>query len=643
MRGLMRSAGIISAFILSAVLGVSAQAQSNLSSGETRVCKSLKHCIDIVERHAPDSFDYQVLNGEFQRFGPKGKAALLDMMASKDETDMRRGQAVLAKGRVLLSPDEQRKVAALWPRGDVQTHAAIMKSALSPLMRARLIDTLSHETPDVRDLSRDLLAQTVAMEMDFPLRPDDYGKLARALLDDPTPALVELMAKFEPVKTAPIFMRLLRSTDGPTLFAAYEKLHTQNPETAFKALVATLYDLKDDQTDAAFALSFVLRARHKSRKDGFYLKFAKDLTEDSEMSLMGRLAGFDAIMQSEGAPLLSEPSKYYEVIETALQNHNVLPVTYLRNMPRQAAAKSDIWLSAYWEHFRPQASEQKLDFIRLVGGFETKTAKEILLEALGDQGDWRIIQAAALPLGRMGYKPASSKLEELSNHPIMAVQIAVRTAIDGINSGTMKGRSAYWQNALSSQSGYCSAKSKDFKDDAKGLPFFDLMDLEFNAAGDKRRFVSTIAPTKNGYLVGFDAGRNGGDLRYYDNASGESLPLKSQLAATTEIVTAIIPVTPPPLGQYATSFWVIAQGDDRADQAKLYRLKSIDGAFKIKYQAELPHNATTIAPQKNGDVFLSFYKTDAKPTDVNPPLLLSPNGAIRRACASPADTAEALP
>lgn len=638
----MRSAGIISAFILSAVLGNSALANP-ANPNESIVCKNVRHCVDIVARHAPDSFDYAVLNGEFQRLGPKGKAALLNMLASKDETDMRRAQAVLAKGRVLLTPDEQRKVAALWPRGDVETHAKIMKSALSPLMRARLINTLSDTNPQVRKLSRSLLAQTVAMKMDFPLKPDDYGKIARALLEDPTPALVTLMANFEPAKTAPVFTRLLGSKDGPTLAAAYEQLYIQDPESAFKALVATLYPLKEDQAETAFALSYVLRQRHESREDGFYLKFAKDLAEDSEMSLMGRVAGFDAIMQSQDAPLLSDPNKYYEVLTLALNKHDVLPIGYLRNMPRQAAEKSDMWLGAYWAHIRPQITEQKLDFIRLVGGFETDAAKNILIEALGEQGDWRIIQAAALPLGRMGHAAASTKLKELSDHPIMAVQIASLTALDGIQTGKMTGRPAFWRKKLTSQSGYCSAALKDFKDEAKGLPFFDLVDLDFKAAGDKRRFVSVIAPTKDGYIVGFNAGRNGGDLRYYDNLSGDSLALKSKLSESTGNITAIMPVTPAPLGQYAKAFWIVAEDAGPTDQAKLYRLSEAEGDFQIRYQAELPHRVSAFAPQPNGDIFMSFYKKGAKPTDVNPPLILSPNGAIRRACAGATDTAEALP
>ena len=635
----MRPKGIISALSLAMVLGMAAQAQTR----ESIVCKTVRHCVDIVERHAPDSFDYQVLNGEFKRFGERGKTALLNMLASKDQTDMRRAQAVLANGRTLLTPDEQRKVAALWPRGDLDTHAKIMKSALSPLMRARVIQTLSHENPQVRDLSRDIIAATVARKMDFPLRPDDYGRLAKGLLDDPTPALVELISNFDIAKTKPVFMRLLKSTDGPTLSAAYEKLYADSPEEAFKALVATLYDLQDNETDTAFAISHTLRQRHTSREDGFYLKFAKDLTEDSEMSLMGRLAGFDAVMRSEAAPKLSDPSQYYKILKTALKNHDILPMGYLRNMPRQAKGQSNMWLTAYWEHFQPQTSEQKLDFIRLVGGFETPIAKNILLEALNDKGDWRIIQAAALPLGRLKHEDAALKLLELSEHPVMAVQIAALTARDGIKTGTMKDREDFWKTSLTSQSRYCSAPPKDFKDDAKTLPFFDLINLDFRAAGDKRRFVSTIAPTKSGYLVGFDAGPRGGDLRYYDNASGDSIPLKNQLSGGLENITAIIPVTPPPLGQYANSFWIIAQDNGQKDQAKLYRLKTSNDGFNIRYQAELPHRVTSIAPQKSGDIFMSFYKEDTKSDAVNPPLLLSPAGAIRRACSSSADSADALP
>ena len=145
-----------------------------------------------------------------------------------------------------------------------------------------MIETLTHENQEVRRLSRDIIAATVARKMNFPLRPEDFGRITKGLLDDPTPALVELLSNFDSAKTEPVFLRLLQSTDGPTLNTAYQKLYAQNQEKAFKALVATLYNLKDNQPEAALAISHTLRQRHMGREDGFYLKFAKDLTEDKE-------------------------------------------------------------------------------------------------------------------------------------------------------------------------------------------------------------------------------------------------------------------------------------------------------------------------------------------------------------------------
>jgi len=176
--------------------------------------------------------------------------------------------------------------------------------------------------------------------------------------------------------------------------------------------------------------------------------------------------------------------QYYDVLKSALKAHDVLPAGYLQNMPRQAEGHSDMWLTAYWEYFRSGTSEQKLDFIRLVGGFETDTAKKILLEALSDKGDWRILQSAALPLGRMKYTPAASPLKALSDHPVAAVQISALSALDGLKTGSLKGRSKYWQKTLSQKVTYCSAEPKNFKDDAKGQKpaiSSDLMQAQMGA------------------------------------------------------------------------------------------------------------------------------------------------------------------
>ena len=335
----------------------------------------------------------------------------------------------------------------------------------------------------------------------------------------------------------------------------------------------------------------MLRERHKAREDGFYLKFAKDIAQDNEMNTMGRLAGFDAIMRSGSeAPLFDKPKAVISVLKTALDNMDN-PALYMRNFPRQAKNNPDPWLAVFWDKFQPSASNDKLDFLRLVGGFETGAAKAILREALGDKRDWRIIQAAALPLGRMRDKDAAPALEGLRGHPVMAVQVAALTALDGIKTGDMKGRPDYWWRHLAAEAGYCSAKPKDFKAEAKGLPFFDLDGLDFPASGERRKYISTISATQNGFLAGFSGGAKGGDLRYFDNASGESTGLKTYLISAPDFnpnITAIIPVRPVPLGQYAKEFWIVAEDRGLSGQARLYKLSQTAQGFKGRFPSPAP-------------------------------------------------------
>lgn len=52
-------------------------AKPPLVPAEQRVCRSLNHCLKIVDAHPHDSFDYDVLAEEFRRFGSKGRDALI--------------------------------------------------------------------------------------------------------------------------------------------------------------------------------------------------------------------------------------------------------------------------------------------------------------------------------------------------------------------------------------------------------------------------------------------------------------------------------------------------------------------------------------------------------------------------------------
>jgi len=58
-----------------------AMAANPLSAAEHQVCRSLRHCLEIVDTHPHDAFDYAVLVEEFRRFGGKGRDALIRTIA----------------------------------------------------------------------------------------------------------------------------------------------------------------------------------------------------------------------------------------------------------------------------------------------------------------------------------------------------------------------------------------------------------------------------------------------------------------------------------------------------------------------------------------------------------------------------------
>ena len=141
---------ITAATALALLIAGPAHAQNPLSRAEQQICKSLKQCLDITARHNPQSYDYSALHQDYLRFGNKAKQALLGQLGSSKPVTVSRAQTLLAKGGFKYSPQEQHKIAALWPRQNPKLHKDIMLSALSPLMRSRAIETLAHNDPIIR-------------------------------------------------------------------------------------------------------------------------------------------------------------------------------------------------------------------------------------------------------------------------------------------------------------------------------------------------------------------------------------------------------------------------------------------------------------------------------------------------------------
>jgi len=648
----MRLAGIILACTMSAMTSLPVQAAQLLSPAESIICKSVRHCVDIVERHAPDEYDYAALHGEFLRFGDKGKAALLKLLSGKDILDMQRAQDILSKGRFRFTPDEQRKVAMLWPRGNLDTHAKIMLGSLSPLMRARAIETLNAQDETVGKLSRNIVDAAVEAEMDFPLKPSDFGALARAAINNPTPGIINLLSTYGPIKTDPIFTRILQSGDGPSTIVAYEKLYEVDPEKAFKTLVGTLYALKDDQADQGFAISHMLRERHKTREDGFYLKFASDIAQDPKMSVMGRIVGFDAVMGSFDVPakIITDTPYARDSLKTAIRYHQELPQAYRQNLEVLVKSAPDDWLEILQKEF-----ENPLDsvILKVAEVTPSKTAKDMAAEALNESVNFRTIVAGVSLVAAQGDKRAIPLLNTLqTTHPISAVRYAAGQALKSLDGEEvehiMPRLFSDHIKTVNQITDYCDIRSTNFRSIVKRMPHFGPQKFEGEPYAINQTMITSAFPLQNGWLVGYDKGEWGGALTYFDGLSNNKVQLigSGYIPHYDSNIIAIIPIKTPKLGEFANDFWVVTGLNHLGlAQGSIYRIKGDGDKFIVKLHASLPSKPIKIE-HKNDNSFVLDFRRPSHTTiengrekinvldqrQFNPPLRLLPNGALTRAC-----------
>ena len=73
--------GLTTGFLVTGILAPAVQA-ADLTAKERSICPTLKVCVDIIGRHTASEFDYNVLESQFRRYGPKGRDALFDILES---------------------------------------------------------------------------------------------------------------------------------------------------------------------------------------------------------------------------------------------------------------------------------------------------------------------------------------------------------------------------------------------------------------------------------------------------------------------------------------------------------------------------------------------------------------------------------
>jgi len=611
-------------------------------------CKTLLRCVDILERHAADSFDYAVLARDFDRFGDKSRVLLWDMIdAGKDggaeEAALsNRALDILARLPKILPPAKQRRMVQMWKTEAgapyrAELLARLMMTNLSPMVRSTAIQTLDHADAEIAYYSRVILAQTLSRNMTFPMPQADLAPLRRAAAITPSPVLARLIALYPTNTSKPILTQLLKSGDTPTVIAAYGALYDADAEAAFRSLLGTLFGLQANEPKAAIGIGGLLAHRHPLREDGFYMTFAKDLLSDPEMSLTGRASGFDALLRRQGEkrvpplPATALSSAAYAQALSAFSD-NPTPAAYFNVPSMMSPQQADKWLTP----LRKAAGtpQDKIALTEVAGSFDTPLAKAIAAEAITTRKDYRLTIAGILAQtaqARPNDARLSSTLNTLSQtHPFTAVRASAALGLKALASpnprkAVLSLQSSLPQraNTMEPRGAFCKTGRTDMRDMAKAMPFYDPAVLPRHVMAD-RAWLTTGARARGGWLAGYSRPESGG-LVAYNNISGKGRELFENSAFGPQAVIAIQPVRSVPLGQTASSFWVFATSLTTGESG-IYRLnQKANDAFDITRHEALPLQPTAI--KISGDNQITFAMGTA-----NPPLTLYENGTLRRTC-----------
>lgn len=586
------------------LLGSSASAvqAQNLTAAERSVCGSLKVCLDIVRRHDASEFDYTALSAEFRRFGPAGKPALFALLESDaGHEDI----AKLISNMGPLTQTERRRIQEKWSPKKAQTYLPLLLDG-HPMSRDLLLQSLDHPNAKVRETVRRALLRLPATAKTAPLPRPVQAALISALQKDPMSEGAPYLARSNIAGNEAQFAGFLRSGNSAIVTAAYGALYRRSPAQAFNMLLAEMARM--DGSAQSRAVGQMLAIRHRSRPDGFYLNFARDMSGDPKLSVPARASGLHAVLEiAEGpfpalTPERAEALSFLVNAQPFIVKNQYLP--YLKNV-RAEAAMDLIWSAALTEKWTNR--DQITEF------FETHKSSGKIIGDLIQSNDARSFKA-----GLQKANPSHGPLiRRQINSPVNAIADLARQKL-----GLSKAQSP---------SSKCRIKSFDLDDMRNQMPFFEsgwmVSDTQARISLT-RPHLKTAHPSSTGWLAGYNLSKHnkrtahsGGTLVHFDNKSGEF-----EAIGDFSGPMAILPSRPLEIGQTTDQFWVVSHWGKPAADVTAYLLDLGDGKSHIKPVEVLPKMASGFAVAPNGDLLISF-------ADVNQlPIRLSQTGTITLAC-----------
>jgi len=537
---------IITTFLLATAFYVSSavSAQSNeLTPQERQVCASLKTCLDIIRRHDASEFDYAVLETELRRFGSKSQNALFDILKSEA------GHADIAKlisALGPLSPQLRQNVQSHWSPEKAEAYLPLLKDA-HPLSRDLLLRSLGHPSADVREQARVALLRLPERVRRLPVSDSLTDPLLAALRFDPIGEAAPYLSRLNSLNKDTQFASLLRSGQADIVSAAYASLYRNSPSRAFNLLMAQMERLETPAQSRA--IGEMLARRNQARADGFYLKFATDMSGDPKLSPRARAAGLHGlmVMKPQSFPSLS-PARAEGLSYLTKGQPFVAQDQYL---PFLKASDADRAMGLIWNIAK---SENWINLDRIAPFYSGHNAYDDVIKTLLQSNAQRSF-TQGLSLANPSYNVL---IKSRINAPVTSVANAARRRLR--------------LPALPKLAQNCRFKAIDLEDMRTQMPFFDegwMVTDNQSRISLKRSYLTSAYPSRTGWLAAYDvensrtrSAQSGGTLLHYDNQSG----LAQEIAGFSAPI-AVLPDRALRLGDTTTRFWIIDRwGGDSGDR-----------------------------------------------------------------------------
>ena len=585
-------------------LGTTASQAANLTPDERQVCSTLRICVDIIRRHDASEFDYAVLETEFQRFGPVGRRALIDVLHSKA------GNADIAKmifKSAPLSSSERANLKNKWSLDRAEIYLPFLLDG-HPLSRDFLLLSLGSDNPAVRERVRRALLDLPKTVERQPVPQTLLRPLLSALTQDPIAEAAPYLSRLNAEGSVDEFASLLGSGEVDLVFAAYEALYRKDRSTAFGSLLAEMDRVKT--SDQSQAIGDMLLRRHANRPDGFYLKFANDMSGDQARSVPARASGLHAVLISNPDVMPEFTFARAEALRFLVKGQPfVVQDKYLSVLKRMKAEQE---LNLIWKI----ASEEKwINRDRIAEAFNGLKSQDRIIGELIRADDFRTFAA-----GVTQAKPLhTALLRGKINHPIKAIQDLARKTIRLPPNP---------RNAAP-----CIISKFDAKDWLNQMPFFDSAWLKADNNSRvvlDRKYLTSAHPSQTGWLAGYHlqkrgaaSAQTGAALLHFDNKTGEF----GRVGDFSGPI-AILPDRLLKLGQSTNRFWVIDQWRGGSTDISAYSVDLSSGFPTIKHLGAIPNSARDFSVAPNGDLLMNFKG------GTQAPIRMSPRGDISLACRS---------